>query len=68
MTLRFTEADLRAAAGEQSFDRGLGYVDAVDDLRIGSSEITATVVGSDLYEVALFLDDSIDGECSCPYG
>jgi uncharacterized Zn finger protein len=65
----FGEADLRRAADGKSFERGLGYLDAVDDLEIGADEVTATVYGSDDYEVVLTLDDDgVGGECSCPYG
>jgi uncharacterized Zn finger protein len=65
----FSEADLLQAAGERSYSRGLEYVDAVRNLRIGAAEITATVYGTDEYEIVLDLDaDGVTGECSCPYG
>lgn len=41
----FTEKDLRALAGEQSFERGQGYIDAVADLEIDVDGLTATVHG-----------------------
>jgi uncharacterized Zn finger protein len=65
----FSEADLLQAAGERSYGRGLEYVDAVRDLQIGAGGITATVYGTDEYEVVLDLDAAgVTGECSCPYG
>ena len=65
----FNEVDLRRAAGERSFGRGLGYLDAVIDLEIGVDQVTATVYGTDAYEIVLILDsDGVTGECSCPYG
>src|SRR5260370_36769895 len=65
----FSEADLLQAAGERSYSRGLEYVDAVRNLQIGAAEITATVYGTDEYEIVLDLAaDGVTGECSCPYG
>src|ERR1035441_8502741 len=65
----FGEADLRRVAGERSFGRGLGYLDAVGDLETGVDQVTATVYGTDAYEVVLDLDDGgVTGECSCPHG
>src|SRR5215467_7302525 len=65
----FSEADLLQAAGERSYSRGPEYVDAVRNLQIGAREITATVYGTDEYEIVLDLDaDGVGGECSCPYG
>ena len=65
----FSEADLLQAAGERSYSRGLEYVDAVRNLQIGAGEITATVYGTDEYEIVLDLDAAgVTGECSCPYG
>jgi len=65
----FTEADLRQAAGERSFGRGLGYLTAVGDLEIGPDEVTATVYGTDDYAVVLDLaGGGLSGGCSCPYG
>ncbi len=43
--------------------------DAVEDLEIGVDQVTATVYGSDAYEIVLSLDaGSVTGECSCPHG
>jgi len=65
----FREADLRHAAGDKSYGRGLEYLDAVRNLEIGAEQITATVHGTDTYEVVLIPDgDDVTGECSCPYG
>ncbi|MGR8010503.1 SWIM zinc finger family protein [Streptomyces hypolithicus] len=66
----FTEGDLRVLAGPRSFERGLGYLDAVTGLEVGDGWITATVHGTDAYEVHLSLDGpaSITGDCDCPYG
>jgi SWIM zinc finger len=67
--LAFTEADIREAAGSRSFERGLGYLGAVDDLEIGSSEVTATVYGNSAYQVAVaFGDERLRGGCTCPQG
>ncbi|MFF9511988.1 SWIM zinc finger domain-containing protein [Streptomyces sp. NPDC014724] len=67
---RFTEADLRVLAGPRSYQRAQGYLDAVTALEIGDGWITATVHGTDAYEVELSLDEpeGLTGECDCPYG
>jgi uncharacterized Zn finger protein len=67
MVALFSEADLRRVAGERSFDRGLGYLDAVGDLEIGVDQVTATVYGTDAYETVLTLDGGVTGWCSCPH-
>jgi uncharacterized Zn finger protein len=65
----FTEADIRRAAGDKSFERGLGYVDTVEDLEIDGVEITASVYGNTEYRVCLaFGDERLTGDCTCPYG
>ncbi|MEU7412569.1 MULTISPECIES: SWIM zinc finger family protein [Streptomyces] len=66
----FGEDDLRALAGVRSFERGLGYRDAVSGLEVGESSVTAVVHGTDVYEVELTLagDDGLSGWCDCPYG
>lgn len=65
----FTEADLRAAADGRSFERGWGYVDAVEGLEVRDGQVTATVYGTDDYEVVLTMgEDGLDAECDCPYG
>src|SRR5262249_14219113 len=65
-----TEADLRAAAGERSFERGSEYLDAVDDLAVLGSKITASVRGTDEYIVVLNVGGHVpvSGACDCPYG
>lgn len=66
----FGEDDLRALAGARSFERGLGYLDAVSGLEVGEDSATATVHGTEIYEVELTLggDDGPSGWCDCPYG
>ncbi|MFI5688358.1 SWIM zinc finger domain-containing protein [Streptomyces sp. NPDC051636] len=66
----FGEDDLRALAGARSFERGLGYLDAVSGLEVGEGSVTAVVQGTDVYEVELTLggDDGPSGWCDCPYG
>jgi uncharacterized Zn finger protein len=65
----FTEADLKGAADARSFDRGLGYVDEVEDLEVSDTEITASVYGTSRYRVSLiFGDEGLNGDCTCPYG
>ncbi|MGC2997548.1 SWIM zinc finger family protein [Streptomyces sp. G35A] len=66
----FGEDDLRALAGTRSFERGLGYLDAVSGLEVGEHSVTAVVHGTDVYEVELTLggDDGPSGWCDCPYG
>lgn len=68
--LGFTEEDLRRLAGARSFERGVCYVSAVSRLEIGDETITATVDGSDAYEVELTEDEEgrLSGWCDCPYG
>jgi hypothetical protein len=72
--LGFTDADVRAAAGQQSFERGLSCLDAVTSLEIFGSQVVASVHGSDDYLVVLTLGDQSGGrarpraECGCPYG
>ncbi|MFG2231319.1 SWIM zinc finger domain-containing protein [Streptomyces sp. NPDC048723] len=68
--LGFTEEDLRRLAGTRSFERGLGYLSAVSRLDIGVAVITATVDGTDAYEVELAEDEAggLTGWCDCPYG
>lgn len=69
MTVWFTEDDLRAAAGDPSYNRGRDYVDAVTDVAPTAYGVRATVRGSDSYEVWLGRDGArLTGECSCPYG
>lgn len=65
----FTEKDLRDAADGQSFESGLGYLEAVSALDVTAEEIYAVVQGTDEYEVVLTVgDEGIEGDCDCPYG
>ncbi|WP_328870952.1 hypothetical protein OHT76_12980 [Streptomyces sp. NBC_00287] len=70
VTGSLTEAGLQALAGARSFERGLGYLDAVSAVEIGDGWVTATVHGTERYMVELTLDDlgGLSGECDCPYG
>lgn len=65
----FTDADLLAAAGQRSFDRGTEYLGAVDDLTVFGNKISASVRGTDDYIVVLTLGGraGISGTCDCPY-
>jgi hypothetical protein len=68
-----TEASLRAAAGERSFERGTRYLHAVSSLESVGSQVIATVRGSADYLVVLTLPEPstgarLRGECGCPYG
>jgi uncharacterized Zn finger protein len=66
----FSKDDLLALAGERSFARAQGYLDAVADLEVTEAGVTATVYGGDDYEVTLAIDAAkgLSGECDCPYG
>jgi uncharacterized Zn finger protein len=65
----FTEEDLRAAAGDGSFQRARDYVDAVGELRPTALGVRATVRGKDAYEVWLGREkETLVGECECPFG
>ncbi|MFP1627277.1 SWIM zinc finger domain-containing protein [Streptomyces sp. 5K101] len=66
----FGEDDLRSLAGARSFERGLGYLDAVSGLEVGDGSVTAVVHGTDSYEVELTLggEDGLSAWCDCPYG
>ncbi|MEV7724876.1 SWIM zinc finger family protein [Streptomyces sp. NPDC087917] len=67
--LGFDEDELRRLAGPRSFERGLGYLSAVSAMEIGERSITATVVGTDAYEVELTEQaHGLTGRCDCPYG
>ncbi|MFI6495037.1 SWIM zinc finger domain-containing protein [Streptomyces sp. NPDC050564] len=65
-----TEANLKALAGPRSFERGLGYLDAVSGVEVGDGWVTASVHGTERYEVELILEGpgGLGGECACPYG
>ncbi|MFC4464294.1 SWIM zinc finger domain-containing protein [Streptomyces xiangluensis] len=65
-----TEANLKTLAGARSFERALGYLDAVSGVEVGDGWVTASVHGTERYEVELTLDEpgGLSGECDCPYG
>ena len=69
VALPFTESDIKLAAGARSFERGLDYLSAVEDLEISDTEVTASVYGTREYTVRLVLSDQgLSGGCTCPYG
>lgn len=53
LNLPFTNDDLMYAASGASYQRGLGYLDSVEDLEITGTWVTATVFGTDAYDVRL---------------
>ncbi|MDO0911777.1 hypothetical protein QQM39_13230 [Streptomyces sp. DT2A-34] len=65
-----TEANLKTLAGARSFERARGYLDAVSGVDVGDGWVTASVHGTERYEVELTLDGpgGLSGECDCPYG
>lgn len=74
LNLPFTNDDLMYAASGASYQRGLGYLNSVEDLQITGTWVTATVFGNDAYDVRLRFGDAgpgttgLRGECSCPFG
>lgn len=65
----FDEADLRRQAGNTLYVRGLGYLNEVVDLCWSPSAVTATVCGSNEYQVRLSNSRGwLSGNCSCPWG
>ena len=65
----FTKADIERAAGTRSFERGLEYLDEVENLAIDGTRVTAVVYGSSVYGVCLtFGDGGLAAACTCPYG
>ncbi|WP_143590544.1 SWIM zinc finger family protein [Thermoactinospora rubra] len=69
MMAEFSEEDLLALAGSKSYNRGVGYVDAVEDLQADGATICATVYGSEPYDVELTVGrHGLEGSCSCPWG
>ena len=68
MALAFTEEELLRAAGPKSFERGLGYVESVEELELTGTEVDAVVTGSFDYDVTLWRErGAIAGECSCTW-
>ncbi|MEY4935768.1 MAG: hypothetical protein RIS64_2127 [Bacteroidota bacterium] len=66
--MAITEKWLRANSISQSFQRGRGYQESVQQLAKQGNVYTATVYGTSRYKVKI-IDDSNDIECSCncPY-
>ncbi|HEX9066260.1 MAG TPA: hypothetical protein VF843_14220 [Streptosporangiaceae bacterium] len=68
------EEELRAVAGDRSFERGLRYVGAVTGLEHAGDKVLATVRGAQDYLVVLTVPGGrvarpgLRGECGCPYG
>ena len=64
-------ADIRAAAGETCFQRGLAYFQrgAVGQFAVDAAGVSASVQGAKLYSVRLsFSDGVLNQRCSCPVG
>ena len=62
-----SEKALRAAAGDDLYERGEGHVEAVCVRSLAVGGATATVGGEALCDVHLFWhDDVITGVCTCP--
>jgi uncharacterized Zn finger protein len=65
----FEDADLRRLAGRGSYERGVGYLDAIAELDELPDGVVATVHGSGLYRVRLYdRGGSLAGSCTCPVG
>lgn len=65
----FGRDPLRRPAGARSFERGLEYLSSVSALEIGEKTATASVDGTEIYEVELTEhEDGLTGCCDCPYG
>src|SRR5215471_5916892 len=66
-----TEKTIRELANAKSFARGQEYFreGAVSDVIRRGDRVTAEVEGSELYEVAVVLDDGEvdEAHCTCPY-
>jgi uncharacterized Zn finger protein len=68
MALLFTEDELLQAAGPRSFERGLDYVAAVEELEFEGAEINAIVTGTYEYDVTIWRERAkLEGQCSCPW-
>jgi uncharacterized Zn finger protein len=65
----FTKADVRALAGEKSFERGIEYIRAVSDIEMDGDVVYAVVQGNERYEVELDVGPrGLSGTCDCPWG
>jgi len=68
MALLFTEDELLQSAGPRSFERGLEYVEAVEELEFEGAEINAIVTGTYEYDVTIWRERAkLEGQCSCPW-
>jgi uncharacterized Zn finger protein len=64
----FDDDELRRLAGARSYERGIGYVDAIADLEELPDGVVATVHGSAPYRVRLSdHGNALVGACSCPH-
>ncbi|WP_422137821.1 SWIM zinc finger family protein [Endozoicomonas sp. ALC020] len=64
-----TDQQLVKLAGEKAFSRGKGYYQEgrVTDLTIRGQRISASVMGSEVYQVNLvYTQSALDGSCNCP--
>jgi uncharacterized Zn finger protein len=69
MTAFFSKKDLERLAGPRAYSRGIASVPAVDALSTSGAEITATVYGSEPWQVRLDRRPAgLDGTCDCPRG
>ena len=66
--IRSGQNQIRDRCTEQSFQRGLRYFEEgrVKIKEASSSQIVATVIGTDSYRVEIDLDD-FSAVCNCPY-
>ena len=64
----YTKDDVLELAGRTSYDRGVDYIDRITDLTFDGGQVTATVEGTDVYEVEVRVKGGLDGDCDCPYG
>jgi hypothetical protein len=65
----FHDEDLRRLAGQASYARGLGYVEAIGGLDELPDGVLATVHGTGAYQVRLSdRGGKLTGSCSCPVG
>lgn len=67
-----TEEDIENCCEYKIFQRGLDYFNdgLVEQVsrNIGNKTITASILGTNLYTVDIFLhDNEMQGDCSCPY-
>ena len=69
MTAFFSKKDLERLAGPRAYQRGVASVPAVDSLGTSGAEITATVYGSEPWQVRLDRRPAgLDFSCDCPRG